>query len=796
MNNAQEILETVSKIVFKHKIDFKHIKDKQTLFNLNSKHGDRTSSGKFIAIYPPTDGKFIQLLNELYEKLKVYENGPYILNDKCWKDSNIYYRYGAFINIYNEKGELCIKNHKGELIPDNRKPYYKVPEFVSDFDKYLDSINNQLDEETNQKFKDYTFQGVLRFNNGGGIYVGVRNSDQRKVVIKEGRPKVGLDGQYKDAIDRLNIEYKALSRLKDVEGVVNILDYFKTWKHVFLVEEFVEGLTLQSWCAVNYPFNIENDKDVYIEKVKRIINSLINTVKLMHSKDVGMGDLQPLNIMITPNLDLKIIDFESAAKIDIEEQGALQTIGFTNDKNKNHKERDWYAVKKILRFCILPIGPISDIEESIKSVHDRWIEEEFGTEVYDYVVGIERLCDKYLSETKEKVDNYIRKTPRRRNIHTVIEGLRNSIEYNLLPNSSLIHGDVRQFEMSGGKLNVFTGGSGAALALARSGNINGQINEWIENVLLRNLDSLEESGLFTGKSGVASTLYELGYKDDAIQIFQELSYTNLRDISLRSGLAGIGISFISLFLEEKWEEYLVLAENISVYIENVIKENNNLSVTDWSAVPIGLIDGWSGVSLFYVALYSVTKKNDYYLKSIEYIERDLENCKVDEETNTLQTFDEDNHRVLPYLSGGSIGIGVAIWYLNYVSDGKLFEEELKQIINLNKVRCTFSGGLFDGVGSFLLIPSIIEESDEKREYHIELVFRKLELFLIHKDNQILFPGNFCYRLADDYYSGSAGIILGLKSIELSNPMYWLPIINTSGFLEKTKFAKEELLLNK
>ncbi|MES5397972.1 class III lanthionine synthetase LanKC [Bacillus amyloliquefaciens] len=793
MNNAQDILEVVSQIIFKHQIPFKHIKDKQSLFNMNSKHGNRTSSGKFIAIYPSSNNMFFRLLNELYEELKHYENGPYILNDKSWKDSNIYYRYGAFKNIYNERGELCIKDENGNLIPDNRQPYYKIPEFVSDFDQYLDSKNNLLDTQDVSNFNDYEFQGVLRFNNGGGIYTGIRKSDGKKVVIKEGRPKVGLDGQFNDAIDRVNIEYEALNKLTDVEGVVNVLDYFKAWKHVFLVEEFVEGVTLQTWCAINYPFNVENDKNEYISKVKKIINSLVKTIKQVHSKDVGMGDLQPQNIMITPESNVKIIDFEAASALS-EENGALQTIGYTNKKNKNHKERDWYALKKVLRFCILPIGPVADIEETIKKKHDMWIEDEFGKDVYQYVVNTENLCDKYLSDTKEKIfkNSYDSKIQKEMDMSKVIKGLRNSIESNILTNSSLIHGDVRQFVMPSGKLNVLTGGTGAALALYRSGNVSKEVWGWIENVLLEKLNVLNDDvGLFTGRAGIAATLYELGYIEQAMDLFNNLSYEDMKDISLRSGLSGIGLSLISLYMEENNDDFLVTSEKIADQIENRIIEDDKLSVTDFAAVPIGLIDGWSGISLFYAALYSVTKNEKYYLKSKEYIERDLKHCKVDEETNTLQTYDDQNPRLLPYLSGGSIGIGIAIWYLNYVKNNNLFREELEQIINLNKVRIAYSGGLFDGIGSFLLIPSMTKEKNETSQ-HIELALRKLELFLIRKDDQVLFPGNFSFRLADDYYSGSAGIILGINSIQFSNPLYWLPIIKIDSFLRKTK---KELLLN-
>lgn len=634
----------------------------------------------------------------------------------------------------------------------------------------------------------------MRYNNGGGIYVGIRKADQKKVVIKEGRPKAGLDSEYRDAIDRLNVEYEALTKLAGVKGVVNVLDYFKKWKHVFLVEEYVDGYDLQTWCALNYPFHTGNDQKAYIKKVKKIINDLIETVQEMHRLGVGMGDLQPANILITPDLNVKLIDFESASSIDAEEKATLQTIGFSNNKNKTHKERDWYAVKKILRFCILPVGPVADLKKNVKYQHDLWIQREFGPDVYQYVKEIEDYCDQYLTETKEKDYEHSLKPVKRKNeITNLIKGLRNAIEDNLIPDYSLVHGDVRQFVMSGGKLNVLTGGCGAALALFRSGGINKKVTDWIENILIKQLSSLDVSGLLTGKAGIAAVLYELGYKEKAFQLFNEISFVDLKDITLRSGLAGIGLALISLYLEEENKNYLYYSEKIAKKIEHIINENAKLSVSDWAALPMGLIDGWSGISLFYIALYSVTKHEKYFLMSKQLIERDLKNCKKDEVTKTLQTFD-DSERLLPYLSGGSIGIGVAIWYLNYVSGRNLFQEELDLIIHLNHFKCAFNGGLFDGSGSFLLIPAIIK-NDEKVAEHIQLSVKKLDPFLIYEDNKILFPGNFCYRLSDDYYSGSAGIILALRSIQSRNPLYWLPIVNPDHFLTKTKMIQEEIHIN-
>ncbi|GAA0133983.1 class III lanthionine synthetase LanKC [Paenibacillus sp. YSY-4.3] len=798
MENAQEILADISQVLIERKITFKHLLDATYLHSINSKNGNRISSGKFITIYPPTDDEFYELLHILYDKVKDQENGPYILSDKCWKNSNIYYRYGGFVKISNEKGEFCIKDPTGQLIPDNRTPYYQAPEFVKDFDQYLELNNNFSDgNEDNSKFKQYKFQNALRFTNGGGIYVAERNEDKRRVVIKEARPKVGLDGQNKDAIDRLQKEYEALSKLVDVKGIVKVVDYFKSWKHVFLVEEYVEGIDMKTWLAANYPFHRNKDKEQYINEVKQIILRLLDIVTEMHSKNVGMGDLQPSNIMITKDLDVILIDFESADDKDREDKAAIHTMGFSDHQNINRKERDWYAVKKILRYCVLPIGPVSNIEDNINAYHNEWIKQEFGSEFYLFVREIENRCDAHLLATKEKQYKPINYAQKKLSdeINSLIEGLRTGMLANLVPDQGLIHGDIRQYEIDGGKTNVLTGGTGAALALFRTGNVEKQVIHWIEQHFIHNIHSeqseLQEQGLFTGKAGIAATLYELGYKDEALKLFNHLT-DNYDDISLRSGLAGIGLALISLYFEENNDHYLKQAESIASHINDFLRDNRSLTVSDWATDPVGLIDGWSGVSLFFTAMYAITRNTTFYVVAQELVELDLKNTHIDEDLHVLQIMN-DRKLLIPYLSGGSIGIGVAIWYLNHVSGQKHYQDELKLIVNLNHIRCTFTGGLFDGAGGFLLIPPLLDDTYEMIETHKKRAVDRLNLFLISKENYYLFPGNFCYRLSDDLYSGSAGIVLGLQGILESNPLYWLPIININQFVAKTRYMNIPLV---
>ncbi|MCE4147830.1 lanthionine synthetase C family protein [Bacillus velezensis] len=304
--------------------------------------------------------------------------------------------------------------------------------------------------------------------------------------------------------------------------------------------------------------------------------------------------------------------------------------------------------------------------------------------------------------------------------------------------------------------------------------------------MVDNLSSGDDNGLLTGKTGMLALLYEKGYKETVLNELNVLrsNVNETTNISLRSGLSGIGLFLISLYFETESKEYLEFAKEIEKLIDLNKVKDESLKVNDWMAVGIGLIDGLSGVSLFYSALYSATNNKRYLEEAELFLKKDLEKTKKDDVTGVLQTLD-DRNRLLPYLSGGSIGVAASIWFLNHVSGQDLFKEEFRAILNLSKIRCTISGGLFDGAGSFLLIPSMVDNR-KMREGILMEVMDLLNIFLIEKNDYYVYPGQFSYRLSDDVYTGSSGIVLALMGIVKSNPLYWLPLVNTDKFLAETK----------
>ncbi|MFK3936862.1 class III lanthionine synthetase LanKC [Alkalihalobacillus sp. NPDC078783] len=788
LDNAKQILLEISDVLIHHRVNFKHLRNVETLMTMNSKHANRSSSGKFMAIYPLNNDQFLFLLNQLHLRLESYEKGPYILSDKRWKEGNVYYRYGGFKSIYNEEGNLCIKDENGDLIPDKRTPFYHVPSFAQEFDEMLDSVNQREAGDNEQsRLDDYSMEKAIGFSNGGGIYLGVRKEDNLKVIIKEARPNAGLDAVSSDAVTRQKIEHDALVQLRDVIGVVNVIDYFKSWEHHFIVEEFIEGDNLHTWITKNYPFMKTASINEYGSKIKVILTKIVEIIEEMHKRNVAMGDLQPANIIVSNHLDVTLIDFETAKHVDSKEKPGMRTTGFSSNQIVNSGARDWYAFKKIIRFCLLPVSTSEDLDELLFRTHYRWIKKTYGEVFYKFVKSLRDKCDHQLSIYEEVVFKTQDDELNEAFVSTssIIEGLKTGLEKNLIADQRLINGDIRQFELEGGKINVLTGGAGAAIALKRAGVETERIEQWKTKYLDASLGDTKEWGLFTGKTGVAVALFENGYREDAFGLLQNIEEeVDSSDISLRSGLSGIGLALISLYLEGGEPFYLQKAKSISTKVDSFINADKPFQVKDWSAVNIGLLDGWSGVSLFYSALYSVTKDENDYNRSLDLIKKDLDRSVRDQELDVLQTMD-NQERLLPYLAGGSIGVGLAIWFLNQVSSQKHFQEELKQITNLSDIRCTISSGLLEGAGGFLLLPSLNDEK-ETYTYQKESVLELLRLFLIEKDNHLVFPGQFGFRLSDDLYSGSTGVLLALIGLERDNPLYWMPLVNPDTFIKKIR----------
>ncbi|WP_374116249.1 protein kinase domain-containing protein [Lysinibacillus sphaericus] len=147
-----------------------------------------------------------------------------------------------------------------------------------------------------------------------------------------------------------------MQKLKGVPGVVNLIEYFQEWEHYFLVEEFIEGRDLQKWIAQNFPLYKGSNMHSHVKNAKKILSQLFTLIENMHNVGVAMGDIQPVNIIITEDLTVRIIDFETAMPVNAKEKPNLATPpGFVSQDITVSDARDWFGLKKLIIYLALLI---------------------------------------------------------------------------------------------------------------------------------------------------------------------------------------------------------------------------------------------------------------------------------------------------------------------------------------------------------------------------------------------------------------------------------------------------------
>lgn len=753
--DALQVLKAVSDVLVEMRIPFKNIYTRQIFDIIHSKNADRITAGKFITIYPRM--KDLQkTVEKLYEVLCNFDKACYILSDKRYKDSNIYYRYGAFKNmIVGDKH--CIKDLDGNYIEDLRKPYFTKPHFV-DIPEFL---INDMDEKTNSqtKLSEYSIEKAMKFSASGGIYFAHRKIDGKPVVIKEARNAIGLDSEGFNAIQRLRNEYEMLNLLKESPQIVNSIDYFKVWENEYLVEEFLDGISLSSWVAINYPFAIGKNRDLYIDKVKCIIEQISLMVEYVHSRGIGLSDLQPNNIIINDNLDCKFIDFESSGDIN-ESYSGLGTHGFSMGIS-NRLENDINAKKSILKYLLLPIAPVDLFDDGLEAKHIRYIRKIFGDKVskefYEYF--------NYNSETElEDVD-----------LKEIKNKLLNGIKNNLLEDDGKIlsYGDVYSYLNLGGHYNYLTGGMGVIYTLLINDMFDERCRKWIDR---NSMDFFNcRFGLLDGQMGICNILYMVGYRNLATNILQNIDknideIASEYDISICSGLAGIILGYTSIYRLNGDESCITKAINIA---NAMVKKIDSFIGEDIekNAVEYDFMHGLSGSAFSLLTLYELTKNYEFYNKGIRYLNESLSHLDLDNDSQIMQLKLQDN-RVIPYLENGSIGIALVIYFIKKKFSNKDFDYFFEKIANTINLSIFYDASLFFGMGSNLLMESMFQETEfEDVKNMIDLV----NLYLVCDDEQCMIPGRAAMKLSNDVYTGSAGIVLGINALMEKNPLLWLPI---------------------
>lgn len=136
----------------------------------------------------------------------------------------------------------------------------------------------------------------------GEVYVGFDEQLSRRVALKAIRKRYRLD---QEAKARLLREARILSRL-DHPNICRIHDYVTAGERDFLILEFIPGKNLRVVLGEKL------DQGLAL----RIASQLADVLEAAHGQGVIHRDLKPENVMITPDGDVKVLDFGLARRLE------------------------------------------------------------------------------------------------------------------------------------------------------------------------------------------------------------------------------------------------------------------------------------------------------------------------------------------------------------------------------------------------------------------------------------------------------------------------------------------------
>ena len=305
LDNYQIILDSVTTICLTNDTPFKFINSIEKLFFIYSKKTSQTEIGKFITIYPENDQTFLYLLDVLYQELK-YESGIQIMTDQNYKQSQvIFYRYGLMNASVKNGQRPCLFDNNGVAYPDLPGAYYSCPEFVTEYFPEKTNTSTILNER-------YDMKSILYQTGAGNIYIAIDITNSQKVIIKEARKYVYATRDI-TSIELLKNEAKIIKKLSG-SVTPNYIDDFYLEGNYYLVEEFIEGKTLN---ALKTDFNLllkrtPSEITTFNNKLQKIISKLFKSLEYIHNHGVIVDDISCSNIILTSENKVYFIDFETA----------------------------------------------------------------------------------------------------------------------------------------------------------------------------------------------------------------------------------------------------------------------------------------------------------------------------------------------------------------------------------------------------------------------------------------------------------------------------------------------------
>ncbi len=808
---AAEVLQRVSRYCRAHTLTFKHLRDRAILFAASAKDADRSSSGKFITVYPRDLTELKRTLDGL-EQFVGGMPGPLVLSDLRWKNGPLSVRYGAFVSALasDDHGleRLVLVGPDGESTEDVRTPGFTPPHWVV----LPPFLEEQLDAmgEIEPAPEAPRIRRALHYSNAGGVYEAEDPRTGARLVAKEGRPHAGLTADGRDAVQRL-LDEEATLRALDRLPVPRIHDAFTVHGHRFLLLEHEDGEVLQSAIVPRTPLvradAIPADYAEYRDWALGVAAQVEDAVERLHSAGYTHGDLHPGNIILKEDGSVVLLDFEMSRPLDEEPPVVIGAPGFAPIDGRRGGAADRYSVGCIKLFLFYPVTPLIDLDPAKADDILDAAAITFGLED-SWIAAVRRdlaLSPRYaVTEQRRRRPPTSRARTRpaaRAGVWDAgsIRALQESIGAELAAAADysradrLWPGDPHQFTESG--IGLAHGAAGVIYAQHECGlPIDPRAISWLDHTVSHPADDRQPQrlGLWNGLAGVAWLNRRLGRHSLADEQFHTLRETDPRSLSadLYGGLPGIGL----VLLDETATDPTLL--DPVMRIADILRiKHDSRPLADPAAAPYvgtgtgGLMRGTTGTALFALRLHEHTGDAAHLRLAQDTINHDLARCALAAD-GSLQV--NEGWRLLPYLFSGSAGVGLVLAQLLAYTEDERHHEQLHRIRDAACVAFAMEPGVAQGRAGLILFLAALTclghstpESDAALTRHIA----ELRLHAVHRTHGIAFPGQGLLRLSCDLATGAAGILTALEaysrvtqraSVEVRFPLPIPLLVHTTG----------------
>ncbi len=826
LDDAVRTLEIVWEYCTTNGIPFKFLRSEPVLVMFNSKSAFRGSSGKLVTIYPKDEAQLELLLTELAVPLDGVR-GPYVLSDLRYGEGPLFVRYGSFFERHciSESGErvLALENGEGTLVPDVRGPTFALPSWVT-LPPFLEPHLAARNSVTTTGLP-YQIESVLQFSNGGGVYLARDTRTDEQVVLKEGRPHAGLDALGRDAVTRVAHERDILERLAGLDVVPELRDYFVLGEHHFLVQEFIDGNSLQRMLVQRYPLTKPDCPQETIAEYTAwaldMCDRVDDAVAQLHGRGVVFGDLHPFNILVTAEGRVALIDYEVASLVEDHARSALGHPAFMAPSDRAGVESDRYSLAclrlglfapqttmllplyraKVTHLAevitqTFPVSPaaVQRAVDTIVTPPDRPATTTPGQFVIgpsSKATGTENDPTEAATTSRGDSEDAVPPVPLDElpmpgyaDWADVRESMCRAILASATPDRDdrLFPGDIAQFQPGGG-LNVANGAAGVLYAMAVTGAERMPEHEdWLRKRALTPVTGMG-IGFYDGLHGIAYVLDLLGHRQDALDTIELISRQSLdtRELGLRAGLSGAGLNLLH-FAELTGEPALAeQAMGIVDVVADRLGGPEDVPETSGGDNPhAGLMYGSSGAALLFLHAYERSGDTALLDRAAVALRQDLRRCKITDD-GSMQV--NQGWRTLPYLDEGSVGIEPVLRRYLALRHDEGFAEALTGLELVTRSGFFVMPGLFTGRAGLIagvgMRGTVAAGEDRRPDPEAVELIRGLRWHALPYGGGLTYPGDQLLRLSMDLATGTAGVLLAVGTALHEQPV-GLPFLQPSG----------------